>query len=149
MLVLLWRPLRPYFTILSGFCLYALQLLNRVFYSLKDTVTPVLTGLAAITMNITLSILWVQPLGHEGLALAYSIAGIFNLILLMVLVRRRLGPIGGGKLARSFLVSGVASLLMYCGARYGATMVGSWLSLHQAQCIYSNGRNGTWGSNLV
>lgn len=110
------------------FAYSALQLLNRVFYSLKDTVTPVLTGLAAITMNITLSILWVQPLGHEGLALAYSIAGIFNLILLMVLVRRRLGPIGGGKLARSFLVSGVASLLMYCGARYGATMVGSWLS---------------------
>lgn len=110
------------------FAYSALQLVNRIFYSLKDTITPVLTGLAAITLNIALSILWVQPLGHEGLALAYSIAGIFNLLLLIALIRRRLGHIGGGLLVRSFLVSGLASLLMYLGARYGVALLGSWLA---------------------
>ena len=110
------------------FAYSALQLANRVFYSLKDTVTPVLAGIAAIILNIALSILWVQPMGHEGLALAYSVSGGFNLLLLIALIRRRLKHIGGGVLVRSFLVSGLASLLMYVGARYGAAQVGSWLT---------------------
>jgi len=110
------------------FAYSALQLVNRIFYSLQDTITPVLTGLAAIMINIGLSILWVHPLGHEGLALAYSVAGIFNLTLLMILIRRRLGTIGGGLLLRSFLVSGLAGLLMYVGVRYGVELLGSGLA---------------------
>lgn len=110
------------------FAYSALQLLNRVFYSLKDTVTPVLTGIAAIILNIALSILWVQPMGHEGLAMAYSVAGVFNMLLLIALIRRRLEHIGGRVLVRSFLVSGLASLVMYAGARCGAACVASWLT---------------------
>lgn len=110
------------------FAYSALQLLNRVFYSLKDTITPVLTGIAAIALNIVLSILWVQTMGHEGLALAYSVAGAFNLLLLIILARKRLGHIGGGVLLRSFLVSGLASLVMYAGARYGMVYVAEWLT---------------------
>lgn len=109
------------------FAYSALQLANRVFYSLKDTVTPVLTGIASIILNIALSILWVKPMGHEGLALAYSVAGVFNMLLLIVLIRKRLGHIGGGVLARSFLVAVLGSLITYLGARYGAAWVGSWL----------------------
>ncbi|MGE5544621.1 MAG: murein biosynthesis integral membrane protein MurJ [Bacillota bacterium] len=110
------------------FAYSALQLVNRVFYSLKDTVTPVLTAVASIVLNIALSILWVKTMGHEGLALAYSVAGVFNLLLLIALIRRRLRHIGGGVLVRSLLVSGLASFLMYVGARYGAAFTGSWLA---------------------
>lgn len=110
------------------FAYSALQLVNRVFYSLKDTVTPVLTAIASIALNIALSILWVQSMGNEGLALAYSVAGVFNLLLLIVLIRRRLGHIGGGLLVRSFLVSGLASLVMYATARCGMAYVASWLA---------------------
>ena len=109
------------------FAYSALQLANRIFYSLRDTVTPVLVGITSITLNIALSILWIKPMGHEGLALAYSVAGIFNILLLIVIIRKRLGRIGGGVLARSFLVAVLGSLIMYLGARYGATWVGSWL----------------------
>ena len=109
------------------FAYSALQLTNRVFYSLKDTVTPVLAGIISIILNIALSILWVKPMGHEGLALAYSVAGIFNMMLLIVLIRKRLGHIGGGVLVRSFLVAVLGSVVMYAAARCGATWAGSWL----------------------
>ena len=66
-------------------------------------------------------------MGHEGLALAYSVAGVFNMLLLIALIRKRLGHIGGGVLVRSFLVAALGSLIMYLGARYGAAWVGSWL----------------------
>lgn len=110
------------------FAYSALQLVNRVYYSLKDTVTPVLTGIAAIALNIVLSILWVETMGHEGLALAYSVAGVFNLLLLIAIIRRRLEHIGGGVLVRSLLVSGFASLLLYVGTRYGVASIASWLT---------------------
>ncbi len=117
-----------YFYCIGLFAYSALQLANRIFYSLRDTVTPVASGLASILLNIALSILLVKAMGHQGLALAYSIAGIFNLVLLTLLLKRRLGLIGGGQLMRSFLAALAASLVMYLGVRMGAAWLGSWLA---------------------
>ncbi len=117
-----------YYYSMGLFAYSALQLMNRVFYSLKDTVTPVLTGIAAIILNIALSVLWVKTMGHEGLALAYSVSGAFNLLLLTAILRKRLEHIGGGVLVRSLVASGFASFLMYMGAKYGAAGIGPWLT---------------------
>ncbi|NLB17483.1 MAG: murein biosynthesis integral membrane protein MurJ [Syntrophomonadaceae bacterium] len=110
------------------FAYSALQLANRIFYSLKDTVTPVVTGLAAIGLNIVLSILLVRVMSHQGLALAYSIAGVFNLVLLILLAKKRMGQIGGGRLMLSFLVACLASGLMYIGVRLGINVITPWLT---------------------
>ncbi|MGE5381243.1 MAG: murein biosynthesis integral membrane protein MurJ [Methylocystaceae bacterium] len=98
---------------LGLFAYSAQQLLNRTFYSLNDTLTPVLLGAASIGINIVLSILLVGTMQHQGLALAYSAAGFFNMLALMVVLRRRLNSIDGYHIAKSLVISIGASVLMF------------------------------------
>ncbi|MGE5417850.1 MAG: murein biosynthesis integral membrane protein MurJ [Acidobacteriota bacterium] len=95
------------------FAYSALQLLNRVFYSLKDTVTPVVTGVISIALNIGLSIVLVQYLQHRGLALAYSLAGIINMLMLLVIFKWRMKTIDGARIARGFIISLLAAGIMF------------------------------------
>ncbi|MCL2121668.1 MAG: murein biosynthesis integral membrane protein MurJ [Clostridiales bacterium] len=77
-------------------------LMNRVFYALKNSWTPVGIGAAAMVLNILLNYLLRGPLNIGGLALAYSITGMLNLAFLLAMARRKIGAIGDGKLAASF-----------------------------------------------
>lgn len=97
-----------------GICAYAsIQLLSRAFYALQDTVTPVAIGILTIAINIMLNITLRTPLGHGGLALAYSLAGIFNMGALFWILRRKLGDAGKWRaILSSFGKSLIASLLM-------------------------------------
>ncbi len=93
---------------LSFFCLGlfaygGVQLLNRVFYALQDTWKPVTVGASAMALNILLNFAFLGPLGTGGLALAYSLAGIVNLGVLMVLLRRKIGRIDGQRMLTSFI----------------------------------------------
>lgn len=70
---------------------YALALvLTRAFYALQDTKTPVVIGAATVGLNILLDYALVGPMREGGLALATSIAGLFNMLLLFVLLQRSL-----------------------------------------------------------
>jgi len=57
------------------------------------------------------------PLKHGGLALATSIAALFNVVLLIYLLRKRMGLIGGRKILSSviklFFVSGIMGIAIY------------------------------------
>ena len=70
---------------------YALALvLTRAFYALQDTKTPVVVGAATVVLNIILDYALVEHMREGGLALATSIAGLFNMLLLFVRLQRRL-----------------------------------------------------------
>ncbi len=103
---------------LGLFAYSAIQVLNRSFYALKDTLTPVIAAAVTIGLNIFLSLQLVQPMGHQGLALAYSLAGFLNLIILLGMLRYKVGALGGTRLVTSFLISLGASLLMYGVVHY-------------------------------
>lgn len=81
-----------------GLFAYAiLQVLNRSFYALKDTGTPVVAAVVTIGANIILSITLIKFMGHRGLALAYSLAGLINMLILLVVLKIKTGKMGGGK----------------------------------------------------
>ncbi|MDD2220808.1 MAG: murein biosynthesis integral membrane protein MurJ [Clostridia bacterium] len=80
----------------------SVQLLARVFYALQDTKTPVIMGVVSIAVNIACSLLLIKSMAQGGLALAYSLAGIANLLLLLIMLRRKLGTIDGRRLLISF-----------------------------------------------
>jgi len=91
--------------------------LNRVYYALKDTKTPVLIGVTTVFLNLILNLVLVKFLGHGGLALAYSIVGIVNMTALLLILRVKIGSIDG----RRILVSGAGALgsaLIMGGASY-------------------------------
>lgn len=90
----------------------AIHVLSRVFYSLQDTMTPVFMGALSIAVNITLSILLIKSMAQGGLALAYSMAGIFNMLALIWMLRRKIGAINGWQTIISFGQTLFASLIM-------------------------------------
>jgi putative peptidoglycan lipid II flippase len=93
-----------------------LEVIVRAFYAMYDTRTPVLVGVGAMTLNILFSLLfsrWFIRLGwapHGGLALANSLATALESGLLLFLMRKRLGGLGGRKLGKgvtAMILSGV------------------------------------------
>ncbi len=66
------------------------EILARAFYALHDTRTPVAIGLAAMAVNIALSLLLREPLAHGGLALANTLVMFGQLAALLWAIRSRL-----------------------------------------------------------
>lgn len=119
-----WLTSQALFYYTIGISAYsAVQVLDRSFYALKDTVSPVVAAVISIALNIALSIWLVGSMGFQGLALAYSLAGIANLVLLLMGLRFKLGQIGGKTILVSLGKSCAAALVMYLGVR----LVMHWL----------------------
>lgn len=89
-----------------------LEIVVRAFYSLHNTWTPVLVGVAAMALNIALGLLLVGPLSFGGLALANSTATTLEALLLLWLLRRALGGLDAARLAGSLLRTLGAALVM-------------------------------------
>lgn len=102
------------------FAYSAIHVLSRVFYSLQDTSTPVVVGGVSIVVNIVLSLVLIKPMQQGGLALAYSLAGIINMIILLVFLRRKIGGINGRRMLISFGQTLFASALMGIATYYAA-----------------------------
>jgi putative peptidoglycan lipid II flippase len=71
------------------------SILQRGFYSLKDTLTPILLGLWGMVANLLLCVILVQPLGIGGLALAGTVSSLLKTGLLLWFLRRKAGGLGG------------------------------------------------------
>ncbi|MDD5433920.1 MAG: murein biosynthesis integral membrane protein MurJ [Nitrospira sp.] len=84
----------------------------QVFYSLKDTKTPVKAGLIAMIVNVVFSIILMKPLKHGGLALGTSIAAMVNLSFLVWALRKKLGRINMMEIAGSLKTIVPANILM-------------------------------------
>lgn len=72
---------------------------TRAFYAMHDTRTPVVASVVAILVNIVASLVLMGPLGHSGLALALSLASLTEMVILVVVLRQRLGALLGPVLA--------------------------------------------------
>ncbi len=68
----------------------AVEIQARAFYALHDTRTPVVIGIAAMALNVLLSVILRGPLAHGGLSLANTIATTLEMLLLFALLARRI-----------------------------------------------------------
>lgn len=98
-----------YFAIgLAGFAI--VEAVTRAYYAMHDTRTPVAVSVGAVGVNVVLSYLLSNWLGHGGLALAISIAATLEMIVLVVVLRARIGAFAA-TLWRSVARSILATLL--------------------------------------
>ncbi len=67
------------------------EILTRSFYALQDTRTPTQVSILQFMFSIGLSIILLQPMGASGLALASSLAWAGEAVVLLLLLRPRLG----------------------------------------------------------
>jgi putative peptidoglycan lipid II flippase len=88
------------------------RILAPAFYAMRDTWTPVSTGMVAVGVNIGASLLLMGPLGAVGLALATAVASASNCLQLVLRLRRRIGPLEGRVILRAAGRVAVACLPM-------------------------------------
>lgn len=89
-----------------------LELAARAFFAQQDTVTPLIIAAITAALAIGLGIVLMGPLGAGGLALGNSIAITVEVLLLMVILRKRWGSVEGGQILRSLLRVLLASAVM-------------------------------------
>jgi putative peptidoglycan lipid II flippase len=117
------------FFAISLVALAAIEIISRAFYAMQDTWTPVIAGalqlIAMWILGLWLSNQIFAPRGllvFGGLALGYSLSAILELILLLWLLRKKMGGIDGRHLLDGAWRMAVATLIM-------ATI--TWLILRQ------------------
>lgn len=90
------------------------QVLTQVYYSLQETRTLVRVSLTALAFNTVASLLFLRFTGleHGGLALAYSLTAIVNMLNYLLTLRRKTGSVDGRRILRTLLLSAVASSVM-------------------------------------
>ncbi len=97
----------------AGLCFVAaVRVTAPVFYARQDAKTPVIIAVIAIVANIVLSIVLMGPLKHCGLALATTLASGINFVLLFIIVRVKMGNIGGLHILFSVIRSAFCSIVM-------------------------------------
>jgi putative peptidoglycan lipid II flippase len=93
-----------------GLPAYAMaKIFANAFYSFQDTKTPVKAAAAAMILHVALCIILMRVLDVGGLALATAIASYFQLLLLILWLKKRLGKIGLKKILFSSIKSFIAA----------------------------------------
>lgn len=94
----------------------------RFFYALEDTKTPLFVSLGTIAFNVAISIPLSRLYGVSGLGLALSISGFVELIILLVLLKFKMGNYGLKSIIKSgikiTLASATMGVVMYLMIRY-------------------------------
>ncbi len=90
------------------------QILTRAFYALKDTTTPLKVSCSLVVLNMLMvaTLVWVPGLGPGGFGLATAATASMNCLILIWVLRKRVGLLGGRKIARSVLRSLAACAAM-------------------------------------
>lgn len=90
-----------------------LRTTTPVYYSLKDTRTPVFTSFLSFIINISLGYLLMKTsLRHAGLSLANTIAVTVQIIILLILLRKKIGPINIDNFLSSIFRIAASSAIM-------------------------------------
>jgi putative peptidoglycan lipid II flippase len=94
------------------------DLITKAYYSMSDMKSPMIFAGISVIINIILSLILVRYMAHSGLALATSIAALFNTILLWAGIRMKHGHV---KLSapESKLPKIIISAFVAIGASYG------------------------------
>jgi putative peptidoglycan lipid II flippase len=88
------------------------RIVSPVFYALGRNRTPVMVSVVAVAVSVVASLVLIRPFGYRGLALATSIAALFNASALLVLLRRQLGGLDEARMLASLGRILVASIAM-------------------------------------
>jgi putative peptidoglycan lipid II flippase len=90
----------------------ATKIAQSCFFSLKDTVTPTKIAGLTLVMNIILNAILMFPLKIAGLALATSISGIITFVILVSLLKMKLGDFKVKEIIISFIRISAACVCM-------------------------------------
>ena len=91
------------------------EILTKVYFSIKDTKTPMVNGVFAVILNIILNIILIKRIGFIGSAISTSIVAIFTSLLLSRSLKYKIGKIFKVDILINFakiLISAILSTLL-------------------------------------
>ena len=99
-----------------AFC--SLLIVNRAFFALREYSFPLRIGIATVIVNLALNFTLIWPLGGAGLALATSLASVFQVLVSIRLMKSRLNELRWSVLIPALWKSLLATTLMVlaCGS---------------------------------
>ena len=107
------------------------KVLVPAFYAGQDTRTPVKIGVLCMLLNLVLNVAfiltWPQPIKHAGLACATVISEGVYAIILAVLIHRRLGSPGWGRIGIGLLKASVSATCMALLVAAASRLLPGWL----------------------
>ncbi|MFA6028185.1 MAG: murein biosynthesis integral membrane protein MurJ [Patescibacteria group bacterium] len=97
---------------ISMFAQACIPMLARSFFAQKNTKTPVIISLISMIINAALAWWLSQFMGVYGLALAFSISSLINMLMLLVCLRVQCGDLDDQRIINSVWKIILASLVM-------------------------------------
>lgn len=96
-----------------GMCAFALRdILGKVFYSLKDTKTPMINGIITVVLNIIINLILIKEFKLAGLALSTSISSTICILLLFRSLKKKIGYFGQDKILGTVIKSLISGIIM-------------------------------------
>ncbi len=89
-----------------------LEVSARTFYAQQDTRTPLFVAVGAMIVNVVASLILSKPFGTAGLALGNSIGVSVEVLVLLVIARRRMNGIDERRILASLVRFAIGSLVM-------------------------------------
>jgi putative peptidoglycan lipid II flippase len=112
------------------------MLLTKTFYAMQDTRTPMIINCFVVTIKIVANLVFFRLMGVKGLALGFTTAYFFSMIIDGTVLRIRLGRLGGRRVlstASKTLVAAAAMALVIYASNYLITnlypVAGLWRDL--------------------
>ena len=90
----------------------AVRIAVPCFYALGNSVTPTIVSILSVALNVVLNLILVRTMGFRGLALGTSIAALVNALVLLALLRHRLGGLEVGRILETGVKVTVAAVAM-------------------------------------
>ena len=90
----------------------AVRIAVPCFYALGNSVTPTIVSILSVALNVVLNLILVRTMGFRGLALGTSIAALVNALVLLALLRHRLGGLEVGRILETGGKVTVAAMAM-------------------------------------
>ncbi|MCW2278124.1 murein biosynthesis integral membrane protein MurJ [Heliophilum fasciatum] len=112
------------------------QLLPRVFYAVQKPQIVVRISAISLVFNTLISLVVLNWLGAEGLALAFSISAFLTTGLFLLMARRALRKMGGRRMVRSCLQTLFAAVLMGAVLQSVVYLVSTFLPVEQEWMQY-------------
>lgn len=88
------------------------EVVDRAFYSLKDTKKPAVIGIIIIAVNISFSLVLLRIIGAYGIPLANSISILTGAMVLVLMLRKKIGAFGCKKLAKVVFKIALSCIIM-------------------------------------
>jgi putative peptidoglycan lipid II flippase len=100
----------------------AVRVILNLFFALQDTRTPLRVAVICVTANLIFGLALMGPMGHSGLALGLALASMVQLVLLVGILRYKMGAFGWRAMAFTIARSALCAALMG-GAVWAVSLV--------------------------